>query len=455
MTMPETIGLSIARARSLLDSGELSSEELVNACLVRIDDPRGEGAAAFIEHYRETAIAAARTADGERGSGAEARPLSGIPISIKDLFDMRGSVTRAGSAVLRDAPPAAKDCDVVQRLRAAGAIIIGRTNLSEFAFTGLGLNPHYGSPRSPYRRDRGYVAGGSSSGSAVSVSDGMALASIGSDTGGSGRIPAAFCGIVGFKPTRGTIPLQGVFPLARSFDTVSPMANTVDDCRLLYRLLSGDKCKASKIDLRGLRLGVVESDHLPSLDQTVEGAFKETLAKLGTMAKKLDPVEGIDWSLPSKILQSGRITAVEGLSAHGLLFERKSEYDPRVASRFLHASGYPATSYAKALHDMHDLRITAGPIIAQFDALILPTSAILPPALDELEDDERFVEKNMAVLRNTLIANVLDCCAISLPIPSQGGHPVAITLMGRAGDDERLLSIAGDIEAHVCPGRSR
>ena len=200
--------------------GKTTSEKLVRDCLEKIADPAGEGARAFIAVYADAALDAARVSDGARALGRVASPIAGIPISIKDLFDLQGEVTRAGSKILADAPPATADAPAIARLRAAGAVILGRTNMTEFAYGAHGMNAHYGTPLNPWDRGAGRIPGGSTSGGAVSVTDGMAAATIGSDTGGSVRIPAALCGITGFKPTQARVPLAGTFPLSFTRDSI-------------------------------------------------------------------------------------------------------------------------------------------------------------------------------------------------------------------------------------------
>jgi aspartyl-tRNA(Asn)/glutamyl-tRNA(Gln) amidotransferase subunit A len=409
-------------------------------------DPEGEGSRTFLEVYEHRAMAAARAADLRRGAGLSQGPLAGIPLSVKDAFDVAGSRTRAGSTVLADVRPAKQDSVAVARLRAAGAIIVGRTNMSEFAFTGLGLNPHYGSPRSPFERTRGRVAGGSSSGSAVSVCDGMALASIGTDTGGSGRIPAAFCGIVGYKPTRGRIPLDGVFPLAASFDTVSPMARSVRDCRLLASVLSAQIVPSAPCAADTIRLGLATGFPMDGLEAGVAEAFQEALAYLKARGIRIEPVQGIDWRLPSELMREGMITAVEALAAHGKLFERCDAYDPRVAERLEAGLAVPAHVYVSVLQRIVKLRQAISLPLAGFSAVIMPTVAVLPPLIEGLETSGGFMDANAKVLRNTMIANVLDLCAISLPISQPGKPPVGAMLMGAHGGDAALLNVAETVE---------
>src|SRR4051794_27927178 len=208
----------IADVAADLRVGKTSSVELTRAALARIADPVGEGPRVFTRVYAD-AVDQAAEQDRRCARGGIASPLAGVPISIKDLFDVAGETTLAGSKALVGYPPAGRDAEVVARLKRAGAVIVGKTNMTEFAFSGLGLNPHYGTPRNPWDRERGRIPGGSSSGAAVSVTDGMAVAAIGTDTGGSVRIPAALCGLVGFKPTAARIPREGVLPLSETLDS--------------------------------------------------------------------------------------------------------------------------------------------------------------------------------------------------------------------------------------------
>src|SRR3954466_6798049 len=223
-----------------LESGRTSSRKLVEECLARIADPAGEGQRTFIHVDKDAALDAADAMDRLRKAKAAPSPYAGIPVSIKDLFDIKGQVTRAGSRALEDSAPAEADATVVARLRRAGVVVIGRTNMTEFAYSGIGINPHYGTPKSAWNRSVGHVPGGSSSGAAVSVADGMAHGALGPDTGGSCRIPAAFNGIVGFKPTQRRVPLDGGVPLSSTLDSFGPLARTVACCAVLDAVLADE-----------------------------------------------------------------------------------------------------------------------------------------------------------------------------------------------------------------------
>jgi aspartyl-tRNA(Asn)/glutamyl-tRNA(Gln) amidotransferase subunit A len=255
-----------------LAAGRTSSRALIEAALARIADPAGEGARSFVKVYTESARAAADAQDALRKAGYVASPLAGLPVSIKDLFDVAGEVTLAGSKALDDRPPAARDAPVVARLRASGAILIGRTNMTEFAFSGVGINPHYGTPGNPY--DRRLIPGGSSSGAAVSVGDAQAIVAIGSDTGGSVRIPAALCGLVGLKPTQNRIPRDGAIPLSTTLDSIGPLANSVACCAIADAIMAGEPPEAPPpVAALGLRLGVPQSYVLDGIAPEVGRAF--------------------------------------------------------------------------------------------------------------------------------------------------------------------------------------
>src|SRR5487761_464401 len=248
---------TLAELARCLAAGTTTSRQLVEECLARIADPKGEGARTFLKVHAEAARAAADYHDRLRAHGVTLSPWAGIPISIKDLFDMAGDVTTAGSKVLRGQPPAGADCAAVARVRAAGFIPIGRTNMTEFAYSGLGLNPHYGTPLSPFERACGRAPGGSSSGAAISIAEQMSYGALGTDTGGSCRIPAAFCGVVGFKPTARRVPTSGVFPLSPTLDSVGSLANSVRCCAAVDAVLAAEPDTAlSSIPLAALRLAV-------------------------------------------------------------------------------------------------------------------------------------------------------------------------------------------------------
>jgi aspartyl-tRNA(Asn)/glutamyl-tRNA(Gln) amidotransferase subunit A len=275
-----------------LESGRTNARKLVDECLARIADNSGEGPRAFVHVDVEAAIEAAKAMDRLREVKAAPSPFAGIPISIKDLFDIKGQVTRAGSRALDDSPPAESDAPVVSRLRQAGFILIGRTNMTEFAYSGIGINPHYGTPKSTWQRHVGHVPGGSSSGAAVSVADGMAHGAIGSDTGGSCRIPAAYNGIVGFKPTQRRIPLEGGVPLSFTLDSFGPLARTAECCAVLDAVLAGEPVRPLQPRaIKGMRLAVTTTVALDELDDHVAKSFERALATLSRQGASIERIE--------------------------------------------------------------------------------------------------------------------------------------------------------------------
>src|SRR3954468_21199760 len=266
---------ALAELADDLESGRSTARKIVDGCLARIADKSGEGARAFIHVDAEAAIEAAEAMDRLRRVNAAPSRYAGIPISIKDLFDIKGQVTRAGSRALDDLPPAEADAPAVARLRRAGFVVIGRTNMTEFAFSGIGINPHYGTPKGVWQRGVGHVPGGSSSGAAVSVADGMAHAGLGTDTGGSCRIPAAYNGIVGYKPTQRRVPLDGAVPLSSSLDSVGPLARTVACCAAIDAVLADKPFMPLQArPVKGMRLAVPTTLALDGIDDAVAQTFE-------------------------------------------------------------------------------------------------------------------------------------------------------------------------------------
>lgn len=428
----------------------ITASALTDAVLARIAAPDSEGGRAYLSIDMKEAKAAALAADRARDSG-RAGPLAGLPVAIKDLFDIAGQVTAAGSLVLADAPPAETDAATVGLLRQAGAVIIGRTHMNEFAYSALGTNPHFSQPRAPWQRDvdggRGRSPGGSTSGGAVAVADGLAFATLGSDTGGSTRIPAAFCGLTGWRPSQGRMPGDGAFPLAASFDTPGVIVRSVADARLLDAVLTGETAETASVpQLTALRLGRADGMPFEELAPEVASAVADALERLTAKGARIEPFGVFDWAAPATALRAGQITAVEGLVAHGALFDKKDCYDPRVIFRMLAGETIAATDYVRAQRRVAALRREFDAKAAGFDAILMPTVAILPPRLAELDDDDTFFGLNAAALRNTLIASILDLPAISLPINRPGEPPVGLMMIGRRGADLTLLAAAQVVE---------
>ncbi len=440
---------SIQAVSEGLASGKTTSRQLVEDCLARIADPAGEGKRVFIKVCAEQARAMADAADTLRRVGRSPGPFAGIPVSVKDLFDIAGEPTPAGSVVLADAPPAKQNAPLIQRLLNAGFIPLGRTNMTEFAFSGLGINPHYDTPRSPWDRATGRIPGGSSSGAAVSISDGMAYAALGTDTGGSCRVPAAMCGIVGYKPTARRVPIEGVLPLSPSLDSIGPLANTVACCATVDAVLAGEAPSALQaMGVAGLRLGVPQNFVMDGLDATVANTFERALAKLSAAGAKLVPqaFPAID-EIP-RANSTGGLAAIEAFAWHrGLLAERGDGYDPHVRKRILRAEHMAAADYIRLLEDRAAIIRAFDASTRDFDALILPTCPLVPPAIAALDDEAEYTRVNLLQLRNTAIGNFLDRCAISLPCHASGDAPVGLMLMGETMGDARLFALAAGIEA--------
>ncbi len=446
---------TLTQAAAALAAGRTTARALTEACLDRIADPAGEGARAFIAIYAEQARSSADAMDGLRQAGRTPGPYAGIPISLKDLFDVAGETTAAGSTVLATAKPATAHAAVVSRVLAQGFVPVGRTNMTEFAFSGLGINPHHGTPRSPWKRDRdglgGHIPGGSSSGAAVSVADGMALAALGTDTGGSCRIPAAFCGVVGYKPTARRVPLTGVLPLAPSLDSVGPLAPSVRCCAIMDAVLAGQAPWAVEpMPLRGLRLAVPGNMVMDGVDPVVAETFGRVLNRLATLGARVThlPMPQLDRIAAANA--GGGLAPVEAYAWHRkLLSEQAAGYDLRVRSRIERGGAMTGAELIALQAARVEIRASMDAATAPYDAVALPTSPIVPPRIDALDDEAVYVRTNGLILRNPSLANFLDRCSVSLPAQRPGEAPVGFMLMGETGGDERLFAIAAAIEAII------
>ncbi|PLY44949.1 amidase [Janthinobacterium sp. ROICE36] len=430
-----------------LAAGRITSVELTQRMLARAEAHRVQGGHAYVSLDGEQALMEARASDAARAAGWVPSPLAGVPISIKDLFDVRGQVSSAASLAMADTPPADADAGAVARLRAAGAILLGRTNMSEFAFSGLGLNPHYGTPRNPH--DRARVAGGSTSGGAVTVALTMAAGALGTDTGGSIRIPSAFCGLTGFKPTAASVSLAGALPLSRSLDSAGPIAHSVDCCAILYAALSGHDIGAQAPALKGLRFGFTLDYVGTHLEPQVQQAFDAALDKLrqaGAWVEQFDFPELLE--LPG-INGGGGLVAAEAWHWHRVLLEEKgAQYDQRVAARIRRGQQQGAADYLDLLDARARLIAVAERRLAPYDAWLMPSVAILAPEVAPLEaDDATFFATNGLVLRNASVINFLNGCALSLPCHAEGVLPVGLGVCGLADADVRVLQIGRAVEA--------
>ncbi len=435
-----------------LDRKKITSQQLVQHCLENINAPDGEGKNTFTSVFAERARAEAVAADVARREGRHTSPFTGIPLSIKDLFDVAGMVTTAGSHVLDKELPATDDATIVQRLRNAGFIIIGRTNMTEFAYSGLGINAHYGTPASPFDRQTRRIPGGSSSGGAVSVSDAMAAATIGTDTGGSTRIPAAMCGIVGFKPTAARVPQHGCIPLSPSLDSIGPMANTVTCCAVLDTVMSGgDSIELTPYPQVGLRLGVLDGFVLENLDTEVSTAYQRVLeqfGKRGILTKTVNLPELENYQAHAN---RGSLVGGEAYAWHQQYLDvRHDHYDPWVRDRIEGGRAFSAADYINTVARRASCRSATQKRCIGLDALVLPTVPIVPPSIAELtQNPDLSARVNLMALRNTSIANTLDAPAISIPCNAPNAPPVGFMLLGKHGEDDKLLSIALSLESMI------
>jgi aspartyl-tRNA(Asn)/glutamyl-tRNA(Gln) amidotransferase subunit A len=436
---------SLAKA---LETGKTTSVQLVEEALTRIGQHQAEGGAAYISVNAQQALAAARANDAARAAGYAPSLLSGLPVSIKDLFNVKGEVSSAGSKVLATEKAATADAIAVARLRNAGAILLGRTNMSEFAFSGLGLNPHYGTPVNPVDPTR--VSGGSTSGGAVSVAGNMAVMALGTDTGGSIRIPSAFCGLTGFKPTAARVPLTGTIPLSRTLDSAGPLANSVDCCAIADAILSGESTDDTVVlPLAGMRFGVTDDFVGDDVDPVVKKTFEDTLTlleKAGAIIARFSFPELKELPL---INGGGGFSAAESWTWHRQLLEAFSgQYDPRVVTRIKRGSAQSAADYIELLDARRHLIQQAKRRLLTFDAWLMPTVAIVAPEVAALtEDDAHFFAVNGLVLRNASVINFLDGCALNLPCPVGSGLPVGLSICGQYGQDARILEIGRAVEA--------
>jgi aspartyl-tRNA(Asn)/glutamyl-tRNA(Gln) amidotransferase subunit A len=437
-----------------LGTSATTSRQLVEECLARIEDPAGEGDRTFIRVYADQARAGADAMDALRRANRAPGPYAGIPVSIKDLFDVAGETTKAGSRVLEDAAPAQQTAPAIARLLAAGFVPIGRTNMTEFAFSGVGINPHYGTPRSPWERpagdtEAGRIPGGSSSGAAVSVADGFAACAIGTDTGGSCRIPAALCGIAGYKPTARRIPLQGAYPLAPSLDSIGPLARSAACCATLDGILSGAPDRIlPRAQVSGLRLLLPTNVAFANIDDSVEDALDRAVLRLDAAGALIDRRALAAFDQITEAHAKGGFAATEAYTWHRpLLATGAQRYDPRVASRIAPGGDMSGADYFLLTQARARIIRQFAADMAPYDALILPTVPIAPPLISAFATDESYRRLNFLLLRNPSAINFLDGCAISLPCHAPNHPPAGLMLAAPAMRDGVLLAIACAIEA--------
>ena len=440
--------VTLERLAADLAAGKVTARQLAEESLARIADPHGEGARAFIHHDATRVMHDADLQDKARREGHAASPYAGIPYAIKDLFDVDGEVTTAGSKFLADAMPAKADSVAVANMRAAGFVALGRTNMTEFAYSGVGINPHYGTPLSVYGRSDRHIPGGSSSGSAVAVADGMCALALGTDTGGSCRIPAAFNGIVGFKPSAQRVSKKGVYPLSASFDSIGPIANSVSCCVITDSILSGQGVARPQAASGKLRIGVLQDYVLDGLDEHVAKDFAAVLLRLRAAGHDVDEIRFPELVAMPSLLANGGIVGAEAWAHHQPIIARhEADYDPRVVSRIRLGERTSAQDLAALKSRRADMIANFTRLAAGFDAVICPTVAMVAPRISEISAEDDYRRLNGLALRNTYVFNFLDACAISLPMNQPEAPPTGLMLARSNGDDDALLRVALAIEA--------
>jgi aspartyl-tRNA(Asn)/glutamyl-tRNA(Gln) amidotransferase subunit A len=424
----------------------MTARDRLEAILARLE-ARASEERVFLKVYADAARRAADAAVARRRSGSTLGPLDGRIVSIKDLFDVAGEPTLAGSVIRRNAPPAASDALVVQRLRRAGAIIIGKTNMTEFAFSGVGLNPHYGTPGNAH--DQARIPGGSSSGAGVSVAEGTSEIAIGSDTGGSVRIPAALNGVVGFKPTAKRIPLSGVVALSPSLDSIGPLGRSVMDCAIADAIMAGDvPTSPAQLRLNGLRIGVARGYPFKDIETAVSDGFERCLQALsGSGAQIFDfDIDDLIARMRDATIHAS-IASVEAAEVHADWLNTSAEgVDPRVSGPLSRRMSVPAWAYLRTMRRRAELVRAMDDRLQAIDALAMPTTPIVAPETAPLvHADDLFERADGLLLRNPQLANQFDLTAVSLPMPGLV-LPAGFTMMARHGGDQRLLAIAAALE---------
>ena len=447
--------MSLARhdltaARGAVAQGQTTASAELALSLKAADGPSCTHA--YIRRFDAAARAAAAAVDQMRAQGAPLPPLAGLAVSIKDLFDVAGHPSTGGSAALADAPAAAQDSPAVARLRGAGAALTGHTNLSEFAFSGVGINPHHGAPVNaatlaldPTPR----APGGSTSGGATTVASGAAWAALGSDTGGSIRIPAALQGLVGFKNTQRLTPLDGCIPLSSTLDTTCMITRSVRDAVLLHEVIAARQVSLQPRPARLMRLAVPTTLMLDGLEPAVAAAFEAALARLRAAGARIDEIALPPLGRLADLNAQGGFAAAESWAWHRTrLAERADRYDPRVALRIRRGQAMGAADYVDLLHARQVWISEMATLLAPYDAMLSPTVPLVaPPVAPLIDSDEAFFATNARLLRNPSAVNFLDGCALSLPCQAPGALPVGLMVWAGAMADDTVLSASLTIES--------
>ena len=457
---------TVSLLRAELCAGRTTSRTLVDQALAKIADPSGEGSRAYMKVYADMARAEADMSDKLRAAGIVRSPVEGLPISVKDLFDVGGDVTLAGSVAFKSQPPAVTDAPVIARLRAAGAVILGRTAMTEFAFGGVGTNPHYGTPRSPYGRSvgGGRVPGGSSSGAGVAVADGLCVMGLGTDTRGSVRIPSAFNGVSGFKPTQSRVPRDGAFPLSTTLDSVGPLANSIECCAIYDAILSGEAppseaAAPAPLALDGLRLVVPAAScvMMTGLDDVVAAAFGRAVELLRASGAVVTEESATCFDDAHALYEGGGFAGPESFHLHRATLASHGElYDPNVATRIRMGADVAAADYIQRFVDRKVVIADAAKLLAPYDAVVMPTVACVAPTVAEVDASmETYAKYNLLMLRNTGLINMLDGCAASLPCHFADEPPVGMMVAGLGGTDRHVLAAARAIEGALASAQAQ
>ncbi|MCZ7469941.1 amidase [Agrobacterium sp. O3.4] len=439
-------GRNIAQLSVLIQSGHLDPRSLVEETLDVIG--QDDDQAIFIRLTAERAMAEAEAASKRIRDGRSCGVLDGIPVAWKDLFDLEGMATTAGSTVLAESTTASRDADVVMALKQAGMISIGRTNMSEFAFSGLGVNPHYGTPRNPASQDGHRLPGGSSSGAGVAVAAGLVPVAIGTDTGGSVRIPAAFNGVVGYKASRGRYSMRGVYPLAKSLDSLGPLTRTVQDAVWVDAAMRGKAAAdVAHTPLSGLSLVVPETVFFDGIEDGVAAAFEQAVERLvragASVRRQAFPIFSELFDL---IREKGALVTAEAFALHKARLEGAdaARMDPRVVARTKLGANISMPDYIAILEARERMTVAFSGMVGRHELLVSPTlphvAAKVAPLID---DDDAFFAMNAKTLRNTQIGNFFDLCGVSIPCGTgEAEMPVGLLLSGLHGTDDHLLGVA-------------
>ena len=431
--------LSLTELAAAYRAGTLRPTEVAEAYLAKI-----EPGPVYRVVLTDRALEQARRAEEQFAAGVVLGPLQGVPLGLKDLMDTEGVVTAAGSKVLARGAPADEDCPVAARLDAVGAVFLGKTNMTELAYSGVGLNPHFGTPENALVAAA--IPGGSSSGSAVAVASGLACAAVGSDTGGSVRIPAAFNGIVALKTTNGLLPTDGVVPLSTTLDTLGPMARTVDDAWALFQALAARPPAALPGLQRPLRLCVAGTILGDDLDPAVSARFAASCRELEeaghTVVRR--PLPLLE-EIPELYRRYGSFTSHEALALYQETISASgADMDPRVTHRILEWRDHPSTEYVRLSLARKRLSRMFWQELATFDAVLGPTVPIEPPPIAELEEDGRYFEVNRLCLRNTQLFNFLGGPAATVPV--RHGDPIGVMVATAPGQEALAMQIARELE---------